>query len=876
MHTNELISSSDTKRYELPLTMLVAMLAFAVAFLCVGMGPGQKHIFLSGDLYLEYAAVNRLFWRNLLQGNSLVYSFSMGMGMPALSTFAYDCFSPVHILFAMISDADLAAFLVVMIKIGCSAGTFYSYARNSLRAERYLASALGICYSMCGYVIGSVCHIAFMDAVYMLPVLVMLLKRAVKNERYILLTPAYAYCFVTMFYTGYMLGLFTAVIYVSILAVQRDLSGKERIRHILHYVLAAGNAVLLSAMVTLPTALFIFANQAEDATAWHRPDFHIWDLAGNLFLGQFQGYNGQVPLVYCGVGVLLTLLVGGGAIRNDKHRYLVGVFPLIFLLLCIFIKPFYLMIHAFDMPDTFLFRFSYMLSFLALSAAACIFPRTQSRKKWLIVALGLAGGYFALYFIEKFVNAENMNGMAPEAGVLNAVFLILWAILLSITKKNAGRRIALILLAGLEMSVNAFLMHHPDEDAYSRSREFYELWNQEGTAVAEGLAQDTTDAGAFRVYYENVMFLNDAAYFGYHGLGYFYSAEQPAVRHALSGLGYATSARSVCDYGSTPVTTMLFAQRYLVHGTDLRYETPDAFSVQKNDYALPMAYMVSEDLLRYSAGDDPFANQDQLLALMRGEEGNRVYRPIEGEITRNENGIRLSETDSGFHLAKEENVDTGYIAYHVPEQEGRPVFAYFDPVIKGWWHDSTYLFSPRTDIGGLGWEPLLSLAHIMPLGQEENGEAEAIINMTPATTHEQDYKQAFFASFDTTAFLEAFSALHTGAAEITDFADGYMRCVAEASEQKPLLFTGIPNDPGWEVLVDGVKTEVLTVVNDAFLAVPLKEGRHEIVMRYHMPGQRIGLGLSVLGLVLLLGQGIRIKQNSRKKCKLLKQTAEEA
>jgi uncharacterized membrane protein YfhO len=182
MHTNELISSSDTKRYELPLTMLVAMLAFAVAFLCVGMGPGQKHIFLSGDLYLEYAAVNRLFWRNLLQGNSLVYSFSMGMGMPALSTFAYDCFSPVHILFAMISDADLAAFLVVMIKIGCSAGTFYSYARNSLRAERYLASALGICYSMCGYVIGSVCHIAFMDAVYMLPVLVMLLKRAVKNE----------------------------------------------------------------------------------------------------------------------------------------------------------------------------------------------------------------------------------------------------------------------------------------------------------------------------------------------------------------------------------------------------------------------------------------------------------------------------------------------------------------------------------------------------------------------------------------------------------------------------------------------------------------------------------------------------------------------
>jgi uncharacterized membrane protein YfhO len=64
-------------------------------------------------------------------------------------------------------------------------------------------------------------------------------------------------------------------------------------------------------------------------------------------------------------------------------------------------------------------------------------------------------------------------------------------------------------------------------------------------------------------------------------------------------------------------------------------------------------------------------------------------------------------------------------------------------------------------------------------------------------------------------------------------------------------------DPGWRARVDGRPAEVLRA-NGAFRAVAAPAGRHVVEMRYRPWPVALGLALSGLGLVALLGGALAL------------------
>ena len=66
-----------------------------------------------------------------------------------------------------------------------------------------------------------------------------------------------------------------------------------------------------------------------------------------------------------------------------------------------------------------------------------------------------------------------------------------------------------------------------------------------------------------------------------------------------------------------------------------------------------------------------------------------------------------------------------------------------------------------------------------------------------------------------------------------------------------LLMTSIPYEKGWSVKVDGKKAEMLSVA-DAFCAVELTAGEHQIVFSYIPAGFIIGVSVSVLSIAALV------------------------
>jgi hypothetical protein len=79
-----------------------------------------------------------------------------------------------------------------------------------------------------------------------------------------------------------------------------------------------------------------------------------------------------------------------------------------------------------------------------------------------------------------------------------------------------------------------------------------------------------------------------------------------------------------------------------------------------------------------------------------------------------------------------------------------------------------------------------------------------------------------------------------------------------------ILLLTIPYDTGWEILIDGEKTDYECIGN-ALIGVSLTSGEHTIEMKYTSPGLWVGSFLSLLCVVLYFLSGILEKRLAPKK-----------
>jgi hypothetical protein len=79
-----------------------------------------------------------------------------------------------------------------------------------------------------------------------------------------------------------------------------------------------------------------------------------------------------------------------------------------------------------------------------------------------------------------------------------------------------------------------------------------------------------------------------------------------------------------------------------------------------------------------------------------------------------------------------------------------------------------------------------------------------------------------------------------------------LRVAVDVRDGRGYLVVAEAHAPGWQATVDGHPTPVLPA-DLGFRAVPLREGAHEVVLRYQAPGLALGLALGVLGVLISAG-----------------------
>ena len=473
-------------------------------------------------------------------------------------------------------------------------------------------------------------------------------------------------------------------------------------------------------------------------------------------------------------------------------------------------------------------RFVFLLIFVMLLIGFEAFQLLRTYEAWKILISGcvpllLCG---VLYYLRK-------DNITTRMLVCSLIFIAGYMILEFLYRKEMeGKTFKKVLIFCMcaELIANAFV-GNKIQGGISTSN-FYR-----NPAQVQKVANQLKDE-PYRTELANPTVQNEGMAYGLHGTGIFSSMANPDTIGLLHSLGFSTTTNSYQIEEGTPVLNTLFGvKNYLLVANDANrldkeYEKTieeEGVTVYTKEDVLPIAYLCEKSVEDWKTlNSDFFANQNELLKLMTGTE-----YPV--------------FTETRYELTEANDVT-------IDELDGKQQFSYLGP--KGY----------RNDLR-------IQAKSVYKVSVYINGELKAYKDLKSSFYHDGDVKKGDVVTvqmgiaedaptygkismsmyaYHADVLQKAYEDLSVGALKVTDWKEGHIKGTVTVTDNKTDLFTTIPYEKGWSVLVDGKERKIETI-KDGFLMVSLEKGSHEIEFVYRVPGLMVGLLVSLGSLLVFLG-----------------------
>ncbi len=822
---------------------------------------------LSGDLFVQYVPFIQHFLDSLKNGDNLWYSFSLYLGNSTASTFGYYCLSPLNLLY-LIPGISVSAMTIVLIcgKISLASAAFNYFLKKTLCLEKWYTILFSVAYSMSTYVIAMQTNIIWLDALYILPILMLFLFRFAKDGSALPLIATYSFLFLTNFYMGYIIGIYSALVFILLLVYRMTgpemLSVKSALKKGFFYTLSVLLAAGICAIILLPCAVELISQRTADTDTFKLIGITLPDIINNLFLGEMQSLSVPVPLFYCGLPVLLLLPFYYTTSKiSRREKILCSIIPAFYIVSSIFL-PFYQFLHAFDAPNWYGHRYAICVVFTLLFMVCRMIPCLKQIhfRSVSVYAIGLILFYSVMI---PFQTAFMSSGyfVNDQTGLLcNAFFFLLYLLILFFYQKNRYTRLlpllcTLVLL--VELLINGYLcMTHNSFDFYSEAT----VNHLENTESAMTRELKSIDNDFFRQRISNELCLNAASRFHYPGVNSFSTTDNVKLRQTLASLGISTSFMIIYDHGYTDLLKMLFSIKY-------EYDLNDPQnSLKINPFALPVAFTVPFATLGYQSVDNPFVNQQTLINTLSGRTDVFFYPvPVENIHWETKNMDFYPMDDSLLFQHITDIASNGIVSFYIDNPEGYPVYAYVCT-------DDAPSLNSSTPVAygvptGFANENRLSDGSVMLLPYVD-GSSLLKLEFTNGEYFDYSVSDILFYYYDGSPLYEVSQSMKANAMQVEEWSDGYVRGTVTVSDGFPILFTSIPYDDGWYAIVDGKQPRPCGVtIESSFLSLPLEPGTHTVELIYEPPmlnKGRIISGVCVIIYLLLILIDHR-KRTSKKK-----------
>ncbi len=852
---------------QLWISFAVPCLILLISYFIFGVYPFGERSVLALDLNGQYVYYYDYMYDVFAGKESIFYSWSRNLSGEFMGIIGYYLASPFNLLVWIWPRECITEGLLTMMvtKVGAIGLCMAIYLSRGKGLGRLTTIIFSSCYALSAYTLEQTMNPMWLDGVMILPIVVYGVEKLIDNGKFIMCTVALVYAFVTCFYIGYMIGIFSAIYFLYYACVShRPKLYRVFIPRGLLFTAVAVISVMISAFMLLPVyhslsyGKFDFSSNVTEATEI-TTNFHFIEMLDKLFPATYDTCRmSGLPFIYCGT-IVLMMLPCYFFMKKFRGRDRIGAAVIISILcVCMYIRQVDMLWHGGQLPNWLPYRYSFMLSFLIAEFAAQAFNEMKdiSKKRLGIVALVW---FVVLLMIENADNyledikRDTMDGLTV---VLPAMFVLLLvaAALIQLKDKLGKKKSAAVLLCvilaaeGFYNTIAQIYRQHQDI-VYSTRPSYNDVIQPTREAVQKIKAEGD---GFYRIEKTFFRTVNDPIALNMYGLSHSSSTLNTKPIQLLADLGFSARSHYTRYTGNTEITKSLFGVKYELscpENSTSKLKSVDDITVTKNEYALPMAYLVSRvyQQIELEAGD-PFENQNQLLAAMVGRaEAPKYFKRISNSektpVTLEKNNVTQGKTTDGHHSFKvTEKGKNAEIVYTLTMPATSSLYMYlpskYERTVNVWLNRKTFLGTYFENDNN----------SIMKIGDFEKGE-EVKIGLT-LTRDDLYFREAQFVYINERRIKSDLQTLIDNNAETVCERPSptEMRVSVNAAENS-YLFTSIPEEKGWEVFVDGKKTDY-EVCLDALLAVYITPGQHTVEFKFTTAGYPLALYVTLSGLIL--------------------------
>lgn len=864
--------SQRTKSYGLAFALpVVSML---IVMLIGGYEPFGDLSMLYSDMYHQYYPFWVEFRDALRSGDSMLYTWSVGLGMDYLSLISYYLASPLNLLGILVpADLTLEFYSLLMpMKLGLASLFFAIFLSRIFQREDYSISFFGAFYGLCGWALAYQWNVMWLDTFALLPLLTLGTIRLLRDKKCVLYT-------VTLFlsvFANYYIGLFSCIFVLLVFICYEICRWKGVKRFFSDLFRIAWFSILgigMTAILTIPAFMGLQNTQsginafpegfrlniASENTLMGLLDA-MRQVAGNTMGGTEPSFKEGLPNLYCGVGmVLLAFLfcIGSSAKLREK---ICSVCLLLFFMLSFIIRQLDYVWHGFHFTNMIPYRFSFLFSFVLLYMAYRSYLERKQFERWQIIS----GGLLCLGLILCSNNRTDWIYLCYNIGFLVLYGGIFFAFCPKPRKEepeseqdapaptpyekpkhnhSAMAAYALVFVVVLELGMNVlnFGLRFP-ATAVSN----YPMGTKDTKAALAYMRDQESGNLFYRTETTHSQTLNDGALNDYNGISTFTSSANVKVTKFMQALGYGAknTYNRYCYEESSPVSDLFLAIKYRLERNGnvidnqfypIAFSSGNVYLLENNAY-LPLGFLAEPELADLSfEHQNDFGFQNRLFRAATGLQEDVWTMIPDVRIT----GEDLTITSQqGYTCSYSDGKDgSGVIYTFTADRNG---FACLDFDVS-----DRNSFSVERN-GVTLYSETLSLPQQIAACDVSAG--DVITVRLSCKSGESGTMTVEGAILDAGVFRSGQRLLNESVLELTSFrntlVEGTIHCNRDG-----LLYTSIPQDGNWKVYVDGHLVEH-TLVGDVMTGVMLQKGTHDIRFQYH--NEAFSIGWKISGICCLL------------------------
>ncbi len=846
-----------TRNYILLVSALLPAAVLFAAYFIFGIYPFGERSVLSLDLNAQYVYYFDYMYDVLAGKESLFYCWSRNLSGEFAGIIGYYLASPFNwIVWAfprkMITEG---LFVMMLAKAGASGLTSAILLKKHREYSNTTAVTFSVMYALCGFFVVQTMNPMWLDGLIGLPLVIMGVERICERKGFALYVLSLLYVFVTNFYIGYMVGIFSALYFVYFVLADRSKRTCGASVFVV-YGFSSIAAVLMSCFMIMPVYMSLSNGKFAFSTPDYTPveNFNIADIFIKLFPTTYDTVRMEgLPILYCGT---LALVLAGAYFASGKftvRERVSGGVLIGLLVLSMYIRPVDMLWHGGQMPNWLPYRYSFFVIFLLWIFGAQAFDGLKKLRT------GSVGASFLVLLAMLLFSDYNAGHEYYDTNLIIVIPLLLLAvmsIMALIYRKYGGHifvKITITVLVSLEMLLNTTVtLFDMDEDIVFSDRSTYLGTIPYSRKITDAIHE--MDDGFYRMEKTYHRCVNDPMALRMYGMSHSSSTLNSKAIGLLRSLGFSAREHYTRYDGATMFTDDVFGVKYVLsqykcyvpYEKTVPIENELNVTVYENEDALGIAYLADKEIIGYSYNEySPFLAQNRLASMLTGNKALTMFRTISAAaVSFDSFNITVGETTDAHSSYRKINDGDAWISYDIVMPADGAIYMYLPTDYER----ETQLYINDQYISNYYMNENYSIEY---LGTYEEGET---FNLRIKLLQDSLYfKNPQFYYIDNNSLRRFGEIMGEMNAETVVTKDSPTELTIELhAEQDSALFTTIPYEKGWTAYIDGEQAEIKSSLDEALMCLDIPRGDHTVTLKFFPAGLELGLIFTSSGAMLFL------------------------